>query len=217
MSKWAARNTPKEYLTGVRKADISFIYGERKFYGITKIPSIMSDSLLKLMSDSGVYIGVRIEMEKMNRIPLFADPSFRTKMIAVVNGKFSFGNNEITDGNVVGIYRFAPSEFALWEPRLKQNGIFYDPKVKTWVKDINKISKEYGIYVPDYLLQLLRDNKVKYLLLASLRMNPNEKTENIINTLNRYLTFIQIKYPDIFNVVHTIGTDEIAQLVEINL
>jgi hypothetical protein len=214
MSIWAARNTPKEFFTGVRKADISFIYGERKFYGITKIPSIMSDSLLKLMPDPEVYIGIR--MEKIINTSLFADPSFRTKLLGVVNGKFSFGDKDTVDGNVVGIYRFAPSEFTVWEQRLKQTGIFYDKNIKQWVKNINTISKEYGIYLPDYLLKLLRDNKVKYLLLASLRSNPNENTGNIINTLNRYLYLIQLKYPDIFKVAHTIGTDEIAELVEIN-
>jgi hypothetical protein len=214
MSKWAARNTPKEYLTGVRKADISFIYGERKFYGITKVPGIMSDSLLKLMPDSAIQVGIK--MEKIISTPLFADPLFRDKMVGLVNGKFSFGDTITSDGNVVGVFSFTKQEFASWESRLKQTNIFYDANIKTWVKNINNITKEYGIYIPDYLLKLLRDNKVKYILLASLRMNPNENTGNIINTLNRYLYFINLKYPNNFKVIHSIGNEEVAELVEIN-
>lgn len=78
----------------------------------------------------------------------------------------------------------------------------------------------YGIYRystedPDKLLQRLKDNNVKYVIMASLRKYPNQKTEYTINTVQRYLYFIQQKYPEKIKLIQTIGVDEPAYLFEI--
>ncbi|MCB2195862.1 MAG: hypothetical protein KQH79_08370 [Bacteroidetes bacterium] len=78
----------------------------------------------------------------------------------------------------------------------------------------------YGIYRystedPDKLLQRLKDNNVKYVIMASLRKYPKQKTEYTINTVQRYLYFIQQKYPEKIKHVQTIGVDEPAYLFEI--
>jgi hypothetical protein len=77
----------------------------------------------------------------------------------------------------------------------------------------------YGIYRystedPDELLQRLKDNNVKYVIMASLRKYPKQKTEYTINTVQRYLYFIQQKYPEKIKHVQTIGVDEPAYLFE---
>ena len=58
--------------------------------------------------------------------------------------------------------------------------------------------KFYGIYrmttkEPDELLKRLEDNNVKYVIMGSLRKYPNQKTEYTINTVQRYLYYIQQK------------------------
>lgn len=78
----------------------------------------------------------------------------------------------------------------------------------------------YGIYRittedPDELLQNLKNNNVKYIIMGSLRKYPNQKTQYTINTVQRYLYFIQQKYPDKIKHVQTIGVDEPAYLFEI--
>lgn len=80
--------------------------------------------------------------------------------------------------------------------------------------------KFYGIYRyktedPDKLLQRLKDNNVKYVIMASLRKYPNQKTQYTINTVQRYLYFIQQKYPEKIKHVQTIGVEEPAYLFEI--
>lgn len=80
--------------------------------------------------------------------------------------------------------------------------------------------KFYGIYRystedPDKLLQRLKDNNVKYVIMASLRKYPRQKTEYTINTVQRYLYFIQQKYPEKIRHIQTIGVDEPAYLFEI--
>ncbi len=67
----------------------------------------------------------------------------------------------------------------------------------------------------DSLLIPFEKKKIKYVVLASLRINPNMKTDRTINTVRNYLYFIQQKYPQLFRQVHTIGTDEKAHLIEV--
>ncbi len=78
----------------------------------------------------------------------------------------------------------------------------------------------HGIYRittedPDQLLQDLKERNVKYIIMASLRKYPKQKTEYTINTIQRYLYFIQQKYPEKIKHVQTIGVDEPAYLFEI--
>lgn len=80
--------------------------------------------------------------------------------------------------------------------------------------------KFYGIYRintqdPDELLQELKKNNVRYVIMGSLRKYPNQKTEYTINTIQRYLYFIQQKYPQKIKHIQTIGVDEQAHLFEI--
>jgi len=110
MSQWAGKNLPDTANIACRKASISFIYGKRKFFGITSVPSEDADTLL---------------------------------------------NN-------------------------------------------------------------LKKNKISYVLMGSLRMNPKQKTEYTITTIKRYLYFIQQKYPQALSLVNTIGTDEQAYMFKIN-
>ena len=68
---------------------------------------------------------------------------------------------------------------------------------------------------PDKLLQELKDNNVKYVIMGSLRKHPKQKTQYTINTVKRYLYYIQQKYPEKIKRVQTIGMDEPAHLFEI--
>ncbi len=78
----------------------------------------------------------------------------------------------------------------------------------------------YGIYkLPsnnaDSLLQNLKDNNVRYVIMASLRKYETHKSKFTINTIKRYLYYIQQKYPEKIKVVHQIGREEPAILFEI--
>ncbi|MFC2104017.1 hypothetical protein ACFLS4_01535 [Bacteroidota bacterium] len=80
--------------------------------------------------------------------------------------------------------------------------------------------KFHGIYRittenPDELLQTLIDRNVKYVIMGSLRKYPKQKSQYTVNTIQRYLYFIQQKYPEKIKHVQTIGADEPAFLFEI--
>jgi hypothetical protein len=69
---------------------------------------------------------------------------------------------------------------------------------------------------PDTLINRLKKNNVHYVIMGSLRRNPHMKTEYTINTVKRYLYYIQQKYPYIFNLEKKVGADEPAYLYKIN-
>jgi hypothetical protein len=71
-----------------------------------------------------------------------------------------------------------------------------------------KVSQQSCFAVsPDSLVNTLKKNRVSYVIVASLRANPNMNTGNIINNIQRYLYFVELKYPGILTMVHQIGED----------
>jgi len=78
----------------------------------------------------------------------------------------------------------------------------------------------HGIYKittqdPDSLLNYLYDKKIEYVVMASLRKIEAQKTHYTINTIQRYLYYIQQKYPQKIKPIHQIGADEPAYLFKI--
>lgn len=215
MSKWVAANTPKDAVTAVRKSNISFIYSNRKFFNISVVPAITPDSLLKKMDDSSLYIGIKISALMNTRLK--ENKAFLNKAVGFVSGNFMFGDNISSDGNIAGIYKFSNEEFPAWEEQIKAEGLFYDKNIRTWIKNLTSTKSDFAIYVPEILLDVLHKGNVKYMILAGLRANPYYNTGNIITTLHRFVNFIQLKYPESFVLINTMGTEEISQLVELKI
>ena len=69
----------------------------------------------------------------------------------------------------------------------------------------------------DSLLNKLNEREIGYVVMASLRKIEAKKTQYTINTIRRYLYFIQQKYPTKIKLVHQIGSkeDEPAYLFKI--
>lgn len=217
MSEWAAKNVPSNYMIACRKPEISFIYGERKFYGIPKVPVTDVDSIIKEnKSDSLVYSLFHIKT--MAQTQQRVDLKYRQYLKGIVSGEFSFADSIPDDSNFIGIYGMPANKLEEMrnDPLIK--GVVKEvPQAKFWIKEKLKEGADISIIQPDYLFDLLKKSNVKYAILASLRLNPNENTGNIITTLHRYLYFIQLKYPDAFKDIQKIGTDEPSSLIEIKL
>jgi hypothetical protein len=203
MSEWAGKNLPKDSLIACRKPSISYIYAKgREFYGITSLPTWSGNDLLNSKNDSATNIlydySAFIKLSNMDRYMM--SPFLK-----------AFISND-------SLYYYM---FIV--PRSLENS-FYE-KYKAGIQDIESIKNKittlkkplYAVY-PDSLLDRLKKAKVKYVLDASIRKNPNEKSEQIINTVIRYLSFIEMKYPGIFRKISQIGNDnnEPAFLYEIN-
>jgi hypothetical protein len=215
MSEWAAKNAPPESMIACRKPEISFIYGERKFYGIPKVPVTEIDSIIK-PSDTLVYTLFHIKTMAVTEHRV--DLKYRQYLQGIVSGEFAFADTTTDNSNFIGIYGLPASKLEEMrnDPLIK--GVVKEvPDAKNWIVDKLTQGADISIVKPDHLFDLLKRSKVKYAILASLRLNPNEYTGSIITTLHRYLYFIQLKYPDAFREIHKIGTDESSSLIEIKL
>lgn len=67
----------------------------------------------------------------------------------------------------------------------------------------------------DSLLQYFKDNKVDYIMLPSLRINPDKNTGDVITTMQYMVAPIYKKYPQKLKFIHREGTEEVADLYQI--
>jgi hypothetical protein len=217
MSQWAAKNVPSEYMIACRKPEISFIYGERKFYGIPKVPVTPVDSIIRENNKDSVVYSL-FHIKAMAETTQRTDLKYRQYLEGIVSGEFAFSDSIVDGSNFIGIYKLTPAQLSEMrnDPAIK--GIIKEePNAKAWIRNKLESGADISIVQPDHLYDLLKKSKVKYAILASLRLNPNENTGNIITTLHRYLTFIQLKYPYAFQEVQKIGEEEPSSLIEIKL
>jgi hypothetical protein len=67
----------------------------------------------------------------------------------------------------------------------------------------------------DSLLEYFKTNKVSYIMLPSLRINPDKNTGDIITTMQFMVSPIYKKYPQKLRFIHREGTEEFADLYQI--
>ena len=68
---------------------------------------------------------------------------------------------------------------------------------------------------PDSALAFFNEKGVTHIMLASLRINPNENSGQVINTLHNIAQPIMEKYPNKLKLIHTEGLSEQTYLFEI--
>lgn len=68
----------------------------------------------------------------------------------------------------------------------------------------------------DSVLKIWKKQNIKYVLLPTLRMNPEKNNGRFINTIHRMLQPVAEKYPEKLKLLKTIGTEEPTYLYEID-
>jgi len=197
-SEWASKNLDKDAIVACRKPSISFVYGNgRNFYGIMQLPNYSTDVFFRnWMNDESSYFlfnyadfsGKQLTPDLYNTLKgnmlamLFVGDSvfFVDKVDASIREPFSSG--------------------------LKTAGLPYFSSVSTFKSAIGD-DKVMKLYYPDSLLTQLQNAGVTHILSANLRRNTALKDGLIINTVERFMAFIQEKYPLIFSKASQIGDD----------
>jgi len=207
-SEWAAENLPKSAIVACRKPSISFVYGKgRNFYGIMQLPTYSTDVFVNdWMKDDSAYV-------------LFNYADFNGKQLS--NELYSMLKQNMTAMIFVGdTVLFADkvdyNTKTNFFNELKSAGLNYISSANTLKSIINE-GKVVKLYYPDSLLYQLQNAGVTHILTANLRRNTARKDGMIINTVERYMAFIQEKYPLIFTKVSQAGDDnnEPATIVKI--
>lgn len=198
-SEWAAKNLPKESIVACRKASISFIYGNgRNFYPIMRLPNYSTDVFLNnWMKNDSTYLlfnyanfnGKQINPE------LVAMLKENTEALIFVGDTVFFADK---------IERSIRSSFY---KQINSAGFNYISNAGE-LKSMINAGKVVKLYYPDSLLTQLQNQGVTHILTANLRRNSTQKDGMTINTVERYMAFMQEKYPEIFTKVSQVGDDE---------
>ncbi|MDR0714379.1 MAG: hypothetical protein LBF89_09005 [Bacteroidales bacterium] len=204
MSQWAAENTPDSVKIASRKPSTSTIYTNRDFYGIISVPNVLRDSLDKWKPAANKTV---IVTDISSKNLLMLTPAMRY----VLNGEIKI--SDVTT-LMCGVYEVDDNEVDDIIIELKQNEIAYTDNFEQFKKTFYEREGNL-IYSPENMLDRLKKGRVRYMILASLRVNPNQYTGRIINTLHNYAHIMALKYPGIIVEKHTIGNNEPATLIEL--
>jgi hypothetical protein len=204
MSEWAAENLDKESVIVCRKASMSFIYANgRKFGGINGVPSVTLDSALLPVHYDQRFVGLAA-----GETPPPIAHALRPYIVAVLMG----------DSQIHFAYNLPETLYPACVAELNRLQVPFHATPDDMAATMKqKYKNHYGLY-PDELLGSLKDRQARYVIDASLRLNPAQKTDQIITTIRRYLYFIEQKYPGTFRKIHQTGADdnEPALLYEIH-
>lgn len=200
-SAWSAQHLPDDALVACRKPSISSIYGMgKKFYGIYRVNSGNFDAFYEQWKTDSLSFTI-IPLEGIEN-QIYHSILGHCEARLLIEGKYYFAvqdqefvqqlSRHFTNLKIIS----SPHEFS---PIVKQAG------------------QQTAIYYPDSLLIPLRQANVTHILTANLRLNPNIKDGQIINTVERVASFVQEKYPMIFYRLTQIGepNNEPAEIYQI--
>lgn len=205
MSQYATQLVPESEEIACRKAGISFIYGGRKFVGITKIPFLPKENVA-----DGPRIVIR--MQQLDRFSQLTGLG-RDRIELMAFGE-PLKNSKLRPDQFYFTFSLSEKEATKVFAAVDSVGM------KHW-KGLNLLVDQFAktyLVDPDQLLRRLKEKNVQYVVMGSLRRNPNQRSEFIINTIQRYLSYIQTKYPNALQQVHRIGEQsmEPASLIKID-
>lgn len=208
MIEWTKNNIPQENTIGCRVPGMAFIYGGgRKFEGIYNFKSNSVNQIVNELEHDSLktHYAFNFYNEGENFYVLYPFYKYISAIINQSNG---------VQYVVISVNDSVKKEFV---PILQNSNT--KPFLINDLKQnlTNNLVNDYAVY-PDTLLNILRNKNINYLIAANFRLNPTENTGEIITTIHRYIFFIEIKYPGIFNLIWQEGNnyDEPAMLLKIN-
>lgn len=208
MSEWVSKNIPNKFNVACRKPGMSFIYGNgRNFSGIYSVQTFQIDDVFsRIKKDKKTYyffVDYRAEGEKF--FALYPYFYYISVILNNSDGK-QFITFSVDEKSVNSFFSTATNA---------DLNLYNLEEMKTIFA--KKRDNDYAVY-PDSLLSYLKKNKIDYMIAGHLRKDPNKKTDNFITTMYRYIYFIEMKYPGIFDIIWQIGNEneENAILVKID-
>jgi hypothetical protein len=183
MSQWSSKNVPTDVAIASRKPEMSFIYTGREFYGIYSFPEVNLDSIRGKIRPDLVAFG--IDPMRLMSLPLFS--TFSKDVLCFVQG---------ADNSFVGVYQMDAAKAGALIPQLKAVNLTVDLQIMQTLQSKAQSGLEMHVTDPEKLVFQLQKNNVRFIILNS---------QYLFQTIHRYLTFIQLKYPQSLSTVHSIG------------
>jgi len=199
ISEWASGNLPKDALVACRKPSISFVYGHGKqFYGIMRVPSVPGDSFFANWQQKHLQYSL-IFASSFNNRPV-SNALYATVKKSTVG--LGITNDELGNHKVKFCILDIPDSIRL-RTLDELNNARIEPvsDLKTLKNMMNDKSLKISIVFPDSLLQTLVKARVTHVLTANL---------STYKTIERYIAYIEFKYPKIRTKIKQIGDDNDA-------
>lgn len=218
MSKYVAKKVPKNELTACRKPEISFVYSGANFYGIYTIPTVDIDTFnlsLKVPPTTKI-VGLNLLSVNNDMNVNMAHAKLRKYTYAFINANLLDENRTAKESKVIGVYKVPTAVADTLLTAIQGPGVEFVEDIPAVLDKIHKDNWSYAIQDPEAMLNTLKENNVRYAILASLRKVPQYNTGEIISTIHRFVYFIQLKYPNLVQEVHKIGDTEPATLLKFN-
>ena len=214
MSRWANENLDKEAVIASRKPSISYVYTGREFFGIFNVPFVnIMEIAEKYKAEKEDYLFLSIEYQQDQPLIAGLAPYLQYIFTSKQGGVYNMNDHSIT---AVFVYKINKNlmarEIIEFLDVNNYNYTFdYDTFLKQYIEDKNL---NYQIIDPDMLLEVIKENHIRYLILGKIRLYTPQNTGRFINTIHQYVSFIQFKYPNQFDMIHSIGKDESCELAE---
>ena len=214
MSRWANENLDKDAVIASRKPTISFVYTGRRFHGIYNVPyENINDLAESSLRDKNDYVFLTVERAPNHQMLSGFAPYLQYVFLTKQNGNFIINDKNISTAIVYKINKnvFSHEVTDYLDANNFNYTLEYDSFLKQYVDDKNV---NYQIINPDVLLAYVKNNNIKYLILAKIRLYTSQNTGLYVNTIHQYISYIQLKYPEQFTLLHTIGKEETCDLAE---
>ena len=214
MSRWVNEKFDKETVIVSRKPSISLVYTGREFFGIFSVPYVNINEIAESgLQDKEDFVFLTVEMDSNYQLLSALTPYVEYVFVTKQNGAFSLNNQPVQAAVVYKInknlYDREVTDF------LDANDFNFTLDYASFLKqyvDDNNIN--YQIISPDILFDFIKNNNVKYLILSKIRLYTAQNTGMFVNTIHQYISYIQMKYPDQFILIHSIGKEETCELAE---
>jgi hypothetical protein len=220
MSQWAAKQVPEDQVIAARKSSISFVYTNgRQFEPIYSIPTTEVDDYVKKMNGLQQHYIVA-DVTDLQKVDYFKPyginlwPHIDAWLTGLEYDQSGLGKHTFNYYVFILPDTLEQKIVSIFNDR----GVAFDTDINACISRLGDQGEGFVIYEPDVLVASLRDRNISYLIMASLRRNPARKTNITINTIERYVRIIQIKYPVLFTKVMQYGKndEEPALLLKIN-
>ena len=214
--QYAAEHLPDSIHIACRKPGIAFINTNgREFTGIYKFPDANIDSVLVRLN-----METAIEHRKFFAVEV-PQTSNQLSKYYILYPYFTYLRAFINDYSVKKIFAFFTPDSTDTEQMQKiaqKNKLIYYTNIQELNQQIViKNKSDYAVY-PDTLMKFFITRHIDYLILARLRKIPTNKNAGIITTIQRFVNFMELKFPGSFVVVSRFGAlnDEPAFLIKMN-
>ncbi len=203
-SKWVAqqKNLGVRGKVACRKPGVSTLMAEKDcFYGIYSVPTYQIDMLKKWMQEDEQFQYIIFDYKALE------GKSLPSEFIDLMHENYYGGLFEDGKYSLYRLYKCRENtKFDAYIDAIERHFPIQVP-----VESLQ--GHDYSVFVPDSMLHNLKLNNVQYVMEASIRAIPEQRTEYTLSSVKNYMDLVQLKYPKLLTQVQQIGSETLEPVI----